>query len=187
MSRGNNQLFKAIEFAARFHAGQWRKGTSVPYLVHPFNVMKILIQAGCGDDVIIAGILHDTVEDTSATIEEIEHEFSKNIARLVAAVSSSDKKQLWEKRKGYVLDMIKSASEDIVLIELADKLDNIRSMREDIQRQGESVWEKFKRGKEKQQWYYESLVMAFEDRARKEPLAGLFREFKNCVQEVFSN
>ena len=59
----SQRIFQAVEFATKAHSGQFRKGTNVPYLVHPLGVCKILIEAGCSEDVVVAGLLHDTVED----------------------------------------------------------------------------------------------------------------------------
>lgn len=186
MAQKEVRIFSAIQFAARAHAGQWRKGSTVPYIIHPLNVMKTLIEAGCEAHTVIAGILHDTVEDTHVTIEDIEKEFGNTIASIVEAVSYQDRKQLWEKRKEHVLYLIKNASQDIVLVELADKLDNIRSMREDHKRQGDDMWTKFKRGRDKQKWYYESLVLAFQERVGKGQASELFEQFRDLVRGVFS-
>ena len=82
-------------------------------------------------------------------------------------------------------ELLKTASMDILLVSLADKLDNIKAIREDYSRHGEKLWARFRRPREKQKWYYQSLVKAFRKRARKEPLGSLFSEFRREVQEVF--
>jgi (p)ppGpp synthase/HD superfamily hydrolase len=69
------RIFEAIEFGARAHAGKYRKGTEVPYIVHPLGVMKILVEHGASEDLVVAGILHDTVEDTYVTLEDIRNSF----------------------------------------------------------------------------------------------------------------
>ena len=93
-----NKIHNAIIYAAKKHEGQVRKGTDTPYIVHPMEVMQILTAAGCGEDVIVAGILHDTVEDTDATLEEISALFGEKVARLVAH-ESEDKSKTWRERK----------------------------------------------------------------------------------------
>jgi len=99
-------IFKAIEFAAKAHAGQYRKGTRVPYLVHPLNVAKILIDSGCSDVVAVAGILHDTVEDTPITLDEIRKHFGQAVAELVAGASEPDKSDTWENRKKHTIEYL---------------------------------------------------------------------------------
>lgn len=169
-------IFEAIEFAAIAHSGQYRKGTRVPYIIHPLNVARTLIEAECEEAVVAAGVLHDVIEDTAVTYGEIRDRFGARVADLVASVSEPDKLTSWELRKEHTLEILKSASEDTLLISVADKLDNIRSVREDLASHGEAAWERFKRGREKQRWYYESLAEIFDARFEAEPglrLAGL--------------
>ena len=92
-------IFKAINYAAKAHSGQHRKGTKIPYIIHPLGVAKILIEYGCADHVVIAGILHDTIEDTTVTFEQIKDIFGSAVADLVEAESEPDKSDTWENRK----------------------------------------------------------------------------------------
>lgn len=176
---------KAIAFAARAHSGQCRKGTKIPYIVHPLGVARILIQFGCPDHVVIAGILHDTVEDTPVTIDEIRREFDRDVADLVDAATEPDNKAVWEIRKSHTIGMVQSLSDEAAILVLADKLDNIRAIKEDLEANGEVVWERFKRPRERQTWYYESLAAAFEDRSADEKSQTLLKHFKTEVDEVF--
>lgn len=175
----------AIEFAARAHSGQCRKGTRIPYIVHPLGVARILIQCGCPDPVVIAGILHDTVEDTPVTIEEIRQGFGRDIAALVDAATEPDKNDTWENRKTHTIGTVKTLSDEATLLVLADKLDNIRAIREDLEANGEAVWNRFKRPRELQQWYYESLAAAFAGRSADQQLQSLLKHFKTEVERVF--
>ncbi|MFZ4439886.1 MAG: HD domain-containing protein [Syntrophales bacterium] len=171
-------IFKAIEFAAKAHSGQYRKGTKLPYIVHPLGVAKILIEYGCPEQLIVAGILHDTVEDTPVTLDDVKKTFGWDIADLVEAASEPDKSDEWENRKKHTIGMLKSLSRDAAILVLADKVDNIRAIREDLERNGESLWDRFNRPKEKQKWYYESLASAFSSKLTDEnslPLVDLFR------------
>ena len=77
-------IFRAIKFAADAHEGHYRKGTNIPYISHLMNVMKILCENNCSDEVVVAGILHDVVEDTPITIEQVERKFGKTVADMVA-------------------------------------------------------------------------------------------------------
>ena len=86
-----DKVFHAIELAACAHRGQVRKGSGVPYLIHPLNVAKLLIQGGCVEEVVVAGLLHDTVEDTDMELADIEAEFGPGVAALVAGASEPDK------------------------------------------------------------------------------------------------
>lgn len=177
----------AIEFAARAHSGQCRKGTRIPYIVHPLGVARILIQRGCPDHVVIAGILHDTVEDTPVTIEEIRQGFGRDIAALVNAATEPDRNETWENRKTHTIGMVKTLSEEAAILVLADKLDNIRAIREDLEANGKAVWDRFKRPREWQKWYYESLAAAFAGRSINQQSQTLLKRFKTEVEQVFGD
>ena len=90
---------KAIEFAAKAHQGQMRKGQDVPYIVHPFTVSAILKEQNCDEHVIIAGLLHDTVEDTAVSLESLRFDFGDQIADLVAICTEPDKGLPWGRTK----------------------------------------------------------------------------------------
>lgn len=149
---------KAINFSATVHQDQKRKATNIPYIAHPFAVGMLLQREGCGDEVVAAGILHDTIEDTVVTYEELKAHFGVKVANLVNAASEQDKRLPWEQRKQHTIDMLKSASLDEIYIITADKLHNLRSIRQDLITQGEKVWERFSRGKKEQYWYYSNIV-----------------------------
>ena len=175
-----NRIHRAIEFAAIKHRGQVRKGTNIPYIVHPMEVMQILTAEGCAEDVIIAGLLHDTVEDAGVTLEEINRNFGKRVAELVEA-ESEDKTKEWEERKQTTLDFLQICEEDEAICCLADKLSNITSIAFDCERIGEKVWERFRRGKEQEAWYYRGIAEAtkrFSDRE-------LWKRYSALVNKVF--
>lgn len=179
-------IFRAIEFAARAHRNHYRKGTKVPYIVHPLNVAKILIEYGCAEEVVVAGILHDTTEDTPVTIGEIRGEFGDKVAALVEAASERDKSDTWEHRKSHTVEYLKTAPMDVLILSCADKLDNVKSIIEDVEKDGESVWDRFNRPKDDQEWYYRSLVGVFNSRAgENETAAKLFQRFALEVKILF--
>lgn len=180
-----SKVFEAIEFAARAHSGQYRKGTRVPYLVHSLNVAKILIEAGAREPVVIAGLLHDVVEDTRVRLEQIEEAFGEEVADLVSAASEPNRSDSWEKRKQHTLAFLETAPLEPLLISLADKLDNIRSIQEELDRDGDSMWDKFSRGREQQRWYYEGLARHFSRRLEHGSGAALAEEFARRVNLVF--
>lgn len=154
------KIHDAIIFAAFAHRNQVRKGTDIPYIVHPMEVMQILTENGCSEDVIVAGILHDTLEDTPTTPEQIVEKFGKHILSLVQS-QSEDKSKSWRERKQHTIDMMKDADKDVQLICCADKLSNVKSIYADKQIVGEAVFDRFNASKEDTRWYYESLANAF--------------------------
>jgi len=180
-------IFKAIEFAAKAHAGQFRKQTRVPYIVHPIGVAKLLLEHGCDETVAIAAILHDTVEDTGVTLPDIREAFGERVSALVRYATEPDKSCAWELRKQHTLDLIPTAPMEALLLICADKLDNLRSIYEDSLRIGDDVWSRFNRPRKKQQWYFESLVSAFMRRTDGEPSHPLFSQLEREVQRVFGD
>ena len=188
-------VFKAIKFVAEAHQGHYRKGTNIPYISHLMNVMKILCENGCDKEIITAGILHDVVEDTSVTIEQVEHLFGKRVATLVAGASEpehmrngKDEKTSWRLRKQHTIEFVtREATLEQLLVSCADKLDNAEAIRQDFARIGEKIWERFNAPKPDQQWYYTSLAAAFEQRSTEfgEPLSKLSQRLTNTINEVF--
>lgn len=148
---------QAIEFATKAHTGQKRKGNGRPYIYHPLNVGKILARAGFSKEVVAAGILHDVVEDTDITIEEIEKHFGKIVAYLVEA-HTEDKSKTWEERKQHTIEVVESGSLEVKALIAADKYDNLQSLIEDYQVLGDKLWDVFKRGYDKQKWYHVSIT-----------------------------
>ncbi|TYS62512.1 bifunctional (p)ppGpp synthetase/guanosine-3',5'-bis(diphosphate) 3'-pyrophosphohydrolase [Sutcliffiella horikoshii] len=173
---------KAIIFAAMAHKNQTRKGTETPYVTHPFAVGMMLQGAGCSEEVVAAGILHDTLEDTEATYDSLVKEFGAPVANLVVAASENDKSLSWEDRKQHTIDGLKDASMDELQVIVADKLHNLRSIRTDLEEHGEVIWGRFNRGKQKQHWYYASIVKALAPRKDAFKLIG---ELEKEVRKVF--
>lgn len=174
---------QAIQFAAVKHAGQMRKSTAVPYISHPFAVAMLLQEAGHGTEVVAAGILHDTLEDTSATPEEILTLFGAGVLKLVEAASEPDKSLPWEARKRHTMSSLAQRSDDELAVIIADKLHNLRSIRLDVERHGEKVWGRFNRGKEHQAWYYQGIVRSVKDRQGQ---VALIADLEQEVASVFS-
>ncbi|WP_423800984.1 HD domain-containing protein [Neobacillus sp. SAB-20_R2A] len=149
---------KALQIASIAHQRQYRKGTDIPYIAHPVAVGMLLMKAGYREDVVAAGILHDTDEDTDYKLKDIKRDFGEEIAVIVAGCSEPDKSLSWEERKEHTIEFLKTASSDIRAVACADKLHNIRSIIKDYEQDGDEVWQRFNRGKEKQEWYYTRLV-----------------------------
>lgn len=153
-----NDIEKAIVFAARAHNKQFRKKGDIPYITHPFAVAFILQKQGCADELVIAGLLHDTVEDTAVTFDDIEREFGAKVAALVKGCTEPDRSAPWEIRKQHTIDYIKTAAFDIKLVVCADKLHNVDCILQEYKEIGDRVWQRFHRGYEQQKWYYTSMV-----------------------------
>ncbi len=160
---GKNQIEEAIEVAAEAHQGQYRKGTDTPYITHPYAVGLILMEAGCTEAVIIAGILHDTVEDTDLTLEFIRERFGEDIANIVDGCSEN-KALRWRARKTERIEALKTASPEICTVTCADKLHNLRTIISEYDLIGDAVWDRFHGGVEDQAWYYRSILGAIADR-----------------------
>ncbi|NTV47721.1 MAG: bifunctional (p)ppGpp synthetase/guanosine-3',5'-bis(diphosphate) 3'-pyrophosphohydrolase, partial [Chlorobiales bacterium] len=154
-------LFEAIEFATKAHSGQFRKGSALPYIIHPLGVGRILIEHGYEEHIVISGVLHDTVEDTSVTHKEITDRFGNVISGIVEGLTEPNKNYSWEDRKQHMLELFKTVPTDVLVVSCADKLDNLRSITTDYARLGEEVWKRFHRPKNLQLWYFESTLEIF--------------------------
>lgn len=173
---------KAIVFATKAHDGQKRKSTDIPYITHPYAVGMLLLRENCSEEVVAAGLLHDTLEDTAITYDELLAEFGEQVAKLVVAASEPDKSLSWEERKEHTIQSLKEVGLEELQIIAADKLHNLRSIRGELERSGEELWSRFKRGREKQRWYYSSIVKELSGRKDEFPL---IEELEKEVQAVF--
>jgi (p)ppGpp synthase/HD superfamily hydrolase len=175
----------AIEVAVRAHQNQVRKGTDIPYITHPLAVGIILAKAGCSDDVIISGILHDTVEDKAVTLDTIHEKFGEKIASIVEGCSEPDKSLPWEERKARTLKFLKAAPLAVRLVACADKLHNIRTIAVEHEKIGDQVWERFRRGRSDQEGYYRGLVESLCDKSDNQGHESLFQQLKSEVEGFF--
>lgn len=181
------RLNLAIEVAAQAHEGQLRKSTKTPYISHPYAVGLMLAQAGCTEDMVIAGILHDTVEDTGLTLDYIREHFGEHVALIVEGCSEPDKSLSWEERKSHTLQYLRTAPWDIRVVTCADKLHNIQTISVNYQKVGDRVWERFKRGRKEQAWYYRGLVEVLCSRREGEDAIPFCKDFREEVERVFGS
>lgn len=172
---------KAAEFARKVHEGKLRKGSMVPYIVHPFEAAVIV--SGMTDDpeVISAALLHDVIEDAGISYEELKMQFGSRVADLVLA-ESEDKSRTWKERKSATIEKLRSAGRAEKLICLGDKLSNLRSTAADMLLWGDGVWQKFRvTDKNEHAWYYrgvfEQLGELKEELAYQESVSLLHRIF----------
>lgn len=155
---------RAIEFAARAHDGQLRKGTKRPYIVHPVEVGHIVSTMTSDEEVISAAVLHDTLEDCEEVTKELlAQEFSERVAFLVEQ-ESEDKTRPWMERKSATIEHLRTAPREVQILGLADKLSNMRDIDRDYPVYGEELWARFRmKDKEIIGWYYKGIRDALKD------------------------
>jgi (p)ppGpp synthase/HD superfamily hydrolase len=178
------QFEKALIFAKRKHAGQTRKKTAVPYISHLLGVAGLVLEAGGDEELAIAALLHDVVEDCGGApmLKEIRARFGHRVAHVVDGCTDTDAtpKPPWRKRKEDYLKHLRRADADTRLVSVADKLHNARSILTDYLDSGESTWERLQGKREGTLWYYRALVKEFD---RKLP-NRLTRELKRVVRDL---
>jgi len=161
----DQRFLDALAYATKLHAQQARKGTRVPYVAHLLGVASIVLAEGGDEDMAIAALLHDAVEDQGGkpTLHEIERRFGKRVASLVKACTDADTvpKPPWKDRKTRYIAAIRHEPADARLISAADKLHNARDILADYRQHGDEVWKRLRGGREGTLWYYRSLVDAF--------------------------
>lgn len=164
----NGPFIRALTFAIRAHGDQRRKGGDIPYVAHLLGVASLVLEAGGDEDMAIAGLLHDTIEDTDTTALELEDHFGERVATIVEACTDAHEqpKPPWRERKEHYLSRLESSetSMDVLVVSRADKLHNARAILLDYRAVGDEIWSRFKEGPESQLWYYRSLVDIFTER-----------------------
>ena len=143
---------RALEATIRAHDGQWRKGRqSVPYVTHPMHVAIMLARWGLDEHVIVAGLMHDTVEDCAEwTVERVRDEFGSHVATIVDQLTE-DKSLTWEERKRWAVDHVPRMSPEAASVKAADKIHNLQCLLADLRAHPdhEQVWAKFKGGRDR--------------------------------------
>ncbi|MCV7122719.1 HD domain-containing protein [Mycobacterium lacus] len=168
-SRLTPRFVDALKYAATKHATQTRKASEVPYLGHLLSVAGLVIEAGGTEEQAIAALLHDAAEDQGGaqTLAEIRQKFGAGVASIVAECSDTleTPKPPWRERKEAYIRHLREASDDAVLVSLADKLDNARAILRDFRAQGSKVWLRFSvQDPQLHVWYYRSLLEVFSRR-----------------------
>lgn len=167
---------QAARFAAKAHEGKMRKGSEIPYIVHPLETAVIVSRMTEDPEIISAALLHDVLEDTEVTFEELSEAFGTRVAGLVAAESEEDKRKTWKERKQATIERLAAASREEKLLCLADKLSNLRSTTADYLLKGEAVWLKFRmKDKKEHEWYYRGVLEQLSDLSE-EPAYGEYKE-----------
>jgi (p)ppGpp synthase/HD superfamily hydrolase len=178
------RLQQAFRYAAQKHAGQTRKKTPVPYLSHLMAVASLALEAGGDEDLAIAALLHDVVEDCGGMprLREIQRKFGVRVARIVEGCTDSftDPKPPWLERKKAYLSNLKNEDRETRLVSACDKLHNVRTVLADYRQQGESVWERFQGKRDGTLWYYRAISDEFQRRGRN----SITRELEIAVREL---
>lgn len=181
----NKLIARAMEYAALAHKGGTRKGGNIPYIVHPFEAAMILKENSFEDKVVAAALLHDVLEDTEVSKVNLKENFGEEIFNLVLSASEKLKgreNRSWDLRKKQTIIYLNQEANFInKAITCADKLSNARSILRDLDQDTTKFWERFTAPKEKQKWYYQSLVDSLKE------LEGLkmYCEFKKVVAKIF--
>ena len=186
----NTQLLDhAIVFAVHAHAGTERRGKGFPYIIHPMEAMEIVATMTTDQELLAAAALHDSVEDTDVTIEDISTEFGDRIASLVAQESEErleglSEEESWHDRKQAAIDRLAKASRDVKIVALGDKLSNIRAIARDYAEIGDALWQRFHAKDPKaHEWHYRGLA----DSLRELQDTSAFQEFESLINKVFSH
>jgi (p)ppGpp synthase/HD superfamily hydrolase len=180
----SGRFARAFVYAARLHGRQRRKGTNKPYIGHLMSVTAIVIAYGGDEEMAIAGLLHDAVEDQGglARLREIRKKFGKRVARIVDGCTDSygEPKPPWLERKRSYIARVAGEAEDARLVSAADKLSNVRDILEDVHADGEQAFERFQGKKDGTLWYYRKLVGVF----RAAGTNPLVEELERVVREL---
>ena len=180
------RFLRAFLFAAEKHARQTRKASTIPYIAHLMGVASLVLEFGGDEDMAIAALLHDVVEDCGGKpmLKEVRRRFGSRVAKIVEGCTDSDTdpKPPWRECKETYIRHLKTADAETRLVSAADKLNNVRSIISDHREVGESVWSRFQGGRDGTLWYYRALLEEF--------LQGkpnrLIRELELAIRELES-
>jgi (p)ppGpp synthase/HD superfamily hydrolase len=178
----SNLLERAISFAADKHKNQFRKEGGLLYISHLFSVALILKKYKYEDDVIAAGLLHDTLEDTGVTREEIKNEFGENILNIIISVTD-DLALSWKDKKLKYIKAVSESSEHAVAVALADKIHNMQCTIFNLENMEKEIfWSKFSASREDKLWFEEECLFMFK-KVKKTP-PEMIDEYESMIIEL---
>jgi (p)ppGpp synthase/HD superfamily hydrolase len=187
-----NLIKKALVIAFEYHKNQKRKGNNSPYITHILDVARLLLaEPSASENTIIAGILHDTLEDTKYTPAQLKEDFGSEVLELVLfmtepgkdiTTTKDQKRQNWKQRKQHTIEACQNATYDQILLTIADKLSNLHSIKEDLLIMGDNIWSYFNAPKADICWYYRELGKIF---SQKIPEARMFKIYDKVLIDVF--
>lgn len=182
-------LDRAISFAAAAHKDTYRKGTHQPYIFHPLEVLSLASLITDDDEIMCAAILHDTVEDTGASIEDIKTEFGDRVAKMVANETENKRGQVnkaatWVDRKKEAIEILKNVNDrGTKIVCLCDKVSNLRSFHLMLLQDGEDMWNNFNMHDPKMHyWYYKEIADALSDLED----TVVYKEYLFLLDSIFS-
>ena len=181
-------LDRAIIYAVKAHANTERRDKGFPYIVHPMEAMAIAATITPDQEVLSAAALHDVVEDTDCTIEELRSEFGNRIADLVE--SESDKyavsvsgEDIWKESKQAAIERLAKADRDSKIVALGDKLSNMRAIARDFDQIGNKIWERFHAPEpQDHEWRYRGLAASLSELSD----TAAYKEFVELIERVFT-
>lgn len=179
---------RAVLFAAMAHSGVKRKGSHIPYLVHPIEAAAIVAEMTEDEELMAAAVLHDVLEDTEVTPQELEMYFGERVLHYVLGESEDKRRHLppedtWKLRKQETIDFLKEkADKNAKILALGDKLSNLRSIQRDLERVGDSFWERFhQKDRAMHAWMHRELADALSE-LREYPA---WKEYEHLVEQIF--
>lgn len=184
--RLTSKIEKALNLAAQKHDCQIRKSSKLPFIIHPVSVMIILSQYTEDENILVASLLHDILEDVEDyNYQDLKKDFGEKIAQIVEGVSEDpnliadqlDDKKTWQSRKERYIENLKQDSFESLMVCAADKIHNLRSMIRIYQEQGGKMWQDFNAPLEKQIWYYQSVIEILKEKLNNPVIKELEREF----------
>ena len=180
-------LDRAIVFAVKAHHNTERRGKGFPYIVHPMEAMEIVSTITSDQELLAAAALHDTIEDTDVTVEQLRGMFGERIAELVYAESDQfsegvSEEDSWHERKQAAIDRLAVASHDAKIVAMGDKLSNMRAIWRDYQIKGDELWKIFHvTDKASHEWHYRGLAASLKELSD----TFAYKEFMRLINEVF--
>ena len=178
---------RAIVFAVKAHHNTERRGKGFPYIIHPLEAVEIVATMTTDQELLAAAALHDTIEDTDVTVEQIRAQFGDRIAELVHSESDQftegvSEEDSWHDRKQAAIDRLAAASHDAKIVALGDKLSNMRAIWRDYQVKGDALWSIFHvKDKASHEWHYRGLAASLSDLSD----TFAYREFLRLIDDVF--
>ena len=186
-------LDRAIVFAVKAHHNTERRGKGFPYIVHPMEAVEIVATITPDQELLAAAALHDTIEDTDVTVEQLRSEFGDRIAELVHAESDQlngevftggkNEAETWHARKQAAIDRLAAAPHDAKIVAMGDKLSNMRAIWRDYQTKGDELWNIFHvKDKASHEWHYRGLAASLRELSD----TFAYQEFVRLIDEVFA-
>ena len=178
---------RAVNFAVKAHSGTERRGKGFPYIIHLMEAVEIVATITPDQELLSAAMLHDTVEDTPVTVDDLRKEFGDRIASIVEAESDvhnegESEHESWHRRKQEAIDRLTAAPLEAKIVALGDKLSNMRAIARDYAQIGDGLWKLFHvTEKSEHEWHYRGLAHALKDLE----VTQAYREFVYLIEEVF--